>query len=224
MSSPCAPRTEAELLERADRLAGRTLGELATKHGWEVPDDFRHAKGWVGRLIEQCLGASAGNRPVPDFEAIGVELKTLPIGADGLPRETTYVCRVPLAKIEEVTWPTSRVFDKLARVLWVPVAAAADIPVHARPVGQALLWSPSDGLGEALRRDWQEHTDAIRRGFIDEISAADGRYLQIRPKAAHSGKLTWAPGRDGGSVLTLPRGYYLRREFTTAILRAHYAG
>jgi DNA mismatch repair protein MutH len=217
------PKTEAELLERADRIAGCTLAELAGLHDIEVPDDFRHAKGWVGRLIETCLGASAGNRPAPDFEHLGIELKTLPIGADGLPRETTYVCRVPLADVEELTWETSRVLKKLRRVLWVPVAAVPDIPIAHRPVGQALLWSAEGALADALRDDWLAHNETIRLGFIDDLNASDGRFLQIRPKAAHSGKLTWAPGRDGGSILTLPRGYYLRREFTSQILEENYA-
>lgn len=220
---PNPPKTESELLERADRIAGRTLGELAARHGIEVPEDFRHAKGWVGRLIETCLGASAGNLPAPDFQQIGVELKTLPIGADGLPRETTYVCRVPLADIEDLTWESSRVRKKLQRVLWVPVALVEAVPIAQRPVGQAILWSPEGHLGETLRRDWEAHTETIRLGFIDELTAADGHYLQVRPKAAHSGKLTWAPGRDGGAILTLPRGYYLRRDFTSAILEENYA-
>jgi DNA mismatch repair protein MutH len=222
-TGPAPPRTEAELLERAGRIAGCTLAELADVHDLEVPPDFRHAKGWVGRLIELCLGASAGNKPAPDFERLGVELKTIPIGADGLPRETTYVCRVPLADIEELSWETSRVYKKLRRVLWVPVAAVPDIPIGQRPVGQALLWSPEGEAGQALRDDWAAHTETIRLGFIDDLNASDGRFLQIRPKAAHSGKLTWAPGRDGGSILTLPRGYYLRREFTSQILEENYA-
>lgn len=222
-SQTTPPTTEAELASRAERIAGRTLGELAGACGIEVPEDFRRAKGWVGRLIEESLGASAGNKPAPDFEKIGVELKTLPIGADGLPRETTYVCRVPLSQIEELTWQTSRVYKKLRRVLWVPVAAVDEIAVADRCVGQGLLWSPAGELGRVLRRDWEEHTEAIRLGYINSITAADGQYLQIRPKAAHSGKRTWATGRGGGAVLTLPRGYYLRRDFTAAILRQNYA-
>ena len=221
--SPSPPQTEEDLLARARALSGRTLGELAEQSGVQVPDDLGHAKGWVGRLIERCLGATAGNRPVPDFEAIGVELKTLPIGTDGLPRETTYVCRVPLADIEELTWETSRVFKKLERVLWVPVAAVAELPIAARCVGQPLLWSPGGDLGGALRRDWTEHTETIRQGYIDSITAQDGRYLQIRPKAANAQQRTWATGRHGGSILTLPRGYYLRREFTAELLTRNYA-
>jgi DNA mismatch repair protein MutH len=221
---PISPPTSTDqLLSRADALAGRTLGELALQRGREVPEDFSRAKGWVGQLIEAALGASAGNRPVPDFEALGVELKTLPINRDGTPRETTYICRVPLSDLEGLCWEDSRVHKKLARVLWVPVSAAPDIPVAHRQVGQPLLWSPTGDLLEALRRDWREHTEAISRGFVGDITAADGQYLQIRPKAAHSGKRTWAPGRAGGQVLTKPRGYYLRRAFTTAILRRHYA-
>ncbi|MFW5968671.1 MAG: MutH/Sau3AI family endonuclease, partial [Persicimonas sp.] len=180
--------------------------------------------GFVGRLIESALGATAGNRPAPDFEELGVELKTLPIGRDKTPRETTYVCRVPLSDIEEITWEDSRVKKKLDSVLWVPVVAAPEVRVAERRVGQALLWRLEGPYAEALRRDWEEHVETIRLGFIDGVSASDGRYLQIRPKAADASQKTWAPGKDGGQVLSLPRGYYLRREFTAEILRRHYAG
>ena len=54
------PRSEAELLARADAVAGRTLGDVAADLGMRVPATTRRGKGWTGTVIEHALGASAG--------------------------------------------------------------------------------------------------------------------------------------------------------------------
>lgn len=211
-------------MERANALAGHTFGELAAVAGLEVPGSLRRAKGWVGQLLEICLGAAAGNRSVPDFERLGIELKTLPVDRTGRPRETTYVCTVDLTEVDELDWETSRARQKLARVLFVPVLAEPEIPLAARMVGTPILWSPNPQQERALRQDWMQHMDVIARGLVDTITARDGQYLQIRPKAAHSGKLTWSADERGEAILTLPRGFYLRAGFTAEIMRAHFGG
>ena len=90
------PASAEELLERGRSLAGLTLGALAARSDTRVPLDLKRAKGWVGALFEQCLGATAKSRAVPDFEALGIELKTLPVSLEGRPLETTFVCTIPL--------------------------------------------------------------------------------------------------------------------------------
>lgn len=215
------PRDETELLDRARRLAGRTLGEIAAELGEVMPADLRRHKGWVGQLIEHALGATASSLAAPDFEAIGVELKTLPVDNRGLPLESTYVCTVPLDAVGE-DWGHSWLRRKLARVLWLPVQATRDIPLAERRVGSALLWSPSAEEETLLRRDWEELTERILLGELEQISARHGEVLQIRPKAADSRALRHAVGIDGERVLTNPRGYYLRAAFTAAILRRHF--
>jgi len=98
------PGDEAELLARASVLAGATLGELAPRVGLTAPPDLRHAKGFVGQLLERVLGASAGSLSQPDFPALGVELKSLPVNARGRPCESTFVCHIPLTEIGSVEW------------------------------------------------------------------------------------------------------------------------
>lgn len=219
---PSPPRSEDELMRRASGIAGRRLAELAGRFDEPVPPDLRRHKGWVGELVERCLGASAGNRSVPDFVGLGVELKTLPVDRFGKPLQTTYVCTVPLTEVEALTWAESGVLRKLARVLWVPVLAEADVPLAARMVGRAVLWSPSAAEEDALCQDWTSHIDTIRRGYVDAITAHDGQVLQIRPKAADASRRTWSIDPDGESILTLPRGFYLRTAFTEWILRQNF--
>ena len=118
---PPGPPTDEDMLRaRAEALAGYTLSEVAARFGWRVPVDLRRHKGWIGNLVELALGASAGSRPVPDFPELGIELKTLPVQADGSPRESTFVCTAPLGGLD-VPWAESWVRKKLSRVLWMPV-------------------------------------------------------------------------------------------------------
>ena len=73
------PSSEDELRERAAWLAGRSIGELAAALGVPAPPLGVRGKGKVGGLIERALGASSGSAARPDFPALGVELKTIPV-------------------------------------------------------------------------------------------------------------------------------------------------
>lgn len=216
------PENETQLLERASQLAGYTLGELALHAHLPIPNDLKRDKGWVGMLLERYLGASAGSKPEQDFAEIGVELKTIPVDATGRPLETTFVCVAPLTGNSGVVWETSHVRHKLARVLWVPVEGDRLIPLAQRRVGAPLLWSPSKEEEELLRRDWEELMDMIVLGQIGQITARHGEVLQIRPKAANSRALTEGIGENGQPVMTLPRGFYLKKSFTGPLLARHF--
>ena len=73
------PQSRAELMQRSHALAGLTLAEIANRHQLPVPTRLHNAKGWIGLLLEQCLGADAGPMAAPDFQQLGIELKTIPV-------------------------------------------------------------------------------------------------------------------------------------------------
>ncbi|MEG1210324.1 MAG: DNA mismatch repair endonuclease MutH [Leclercia sp.] len=220
MISP--PVTEDELLQQAQRLAGYSLGELAALAGLPIPADLKRDKGWTGVLLELWLGASAGSKPEQDFAALGVELKTIPIDSQGRPLETTFVCVAPLTGNTGVTWESSHVRHKLKRVLWIPVEGERVIPLAERRVGAPLIWSPDEEEDRQLRLDWEELMDMIVLGQVERITARHGEVLQLRPKAANSKALTDAIGAQGEPILTLPRGFYLKKNFTGALLARHF--
>lgn len=216
------PDSEAQLLTQARQLAGYTLGELATMAGLVTPKDLKRDKGWIGVLLEIWLGASAGSKPEQDFAALGVELKTIPVDSLGRPLETTFVCVAPLTGNTGVTWETSHVRHKLKRVLWIPVEGERSIPLAERRVGSPLLWSPNAEEDQQLRLDWEELMDMIVLGHVERITARHGEVLQLRPKAANARALTEAIGAHGEPILTLPRGFYLKKNFTRALLERHF--
>lgn len=219
---PSPPQTEDELIERAHRIAGQSLAALAGAFNVNVPQDLRRRKGWVGQLLELALGADAQSLAEPDFRAISVEMKTVPLDSAGRPRESTYVCTVPLEEGPEPDWESTWLRRKLSRVLWMPVEADPQIPLGERRVGTAMLWSPNEEEEALLRMDWEELTEMICMGELEQISARLGTVLQIRPKAANSRVRCRTVGAAGEAILTNPRGYYLRPAFTRRILEQHY--
>ncbi len=211
------PLSEKILLESASEIAGKTLQQIANQQGLATPDDQLHHKGWVGQLLELSLGATASSRPEPDFQHIGIELKTLPLNRSGSPKESTFVCSINLSKVES-HWEESLVRHKLSRVLWIPVEADPEIPLPARRIGSAILWSPDEKQESSLKRDWQELIEMIAMGELEQITAHQGEYLQVRPKAANARALTKGTDSEGEEILTLPRGFYLRTSLTRQIL------
>ncbi|MDC2891169.1 DNA mismatch repair endonuclease MutH [Psychrosphaera algicola] len=181
-----APKTLEQLMHRMDLIAGLTIADIAEELQVKMPENLQTEKGWVGQLVEAYLGATAGNLPEPDFQHLGIELKTIPISRTGAPLETTYVCVAPLSPALGEQWRTSLVYKKLAHVLWVPIIAERSIPLKDRQIAMPFLWQMTPEQEQILKTDWGELTDLIVLGKHDEITAKLGEALQLRPKAADS--------------------------------------
>ena len=214
------PQTLEQLLSQAQSIAGLTFGELADELHIPIPPDLKRDKGWVGMLLERALGATAGSKAEQDFSHLGVELKTLPINAEGYPLETTFVSLAPLVQNSGVKWENSHVRHKLSCVLWMPIEGSRHIPLRERQIGAPILWKPTAEQERQLKQDWEELMDLIVLGKLDQITARIGEVMQLRPKGANSRAVTKGIGKNGEIIDTLPLGFYLRKEFTAKILKA----
>lgn len=217
------PQSESELLAKAHWLAGFRLGEIAEMLNMPVPPDLKRDKGWVGQLIETALGANAGSKAEQDFAHLGIELKTIPINAQGEPLETTFVSLAPLVQNHGITWQSSHVKHKLQKVLWIPVEGSRQIPLAERHIGQPILWQPSIEQERQLQQDWEELMELIVLGQFHKINATLGEVLQLRPKGRNNKALTQAVDDKGNSIQSLPLGFYLRKQFTREILQQFLA-
>jgi DNA mismatch repair protein MutH len=218
---PSAPARLASLLAHARALVGVELGELADGLGLPVPPGNLRTKGWPGQLLERELGVEAGGLRGPDFATLGIELKTVPVGPELSPRESTAVCQIDPVAIAAESWETSYVRHKLRRVLFV----ALEVPGGRHGVGErricaVRLWSPSDGQERALRADFELFVRGyFRRGRVADITGHLGAVLQVRPKGKNA-----ADQRDGYDAEGRPArvgkcGFYLRPAFVAAILQ-----
>lgn len=211
-------QTEAELLEKAQWLAGFQLAEIARQLHMPVPPDLKRDKGWVGMLIETALGAKAGSKAEQDFAHLGIELKTIPVNRHGQPLETTFVSLAPLTDNHGIVWQTSHVRHKLQKVLWMPVQGEREIPLAERYIGQPILWSPNAEQERLLQQDWEELMELIVLGRLTEIHAGLGEVLHLRPKGRNRKALANAINHKGEPIQSLPLGFYLRKTFTAQIL------
>jgi DNA mismatch repair protein MutH len=217
---PLSPlNNETELLERCKPIEGLSFAQLAKRYHLSIPQNPVQRKGWVGQAIEMALGTTAGTTAQPDFLELGIELKTIPLNHLGKPAESTHITSISLLTVHKETWLTSQCYSKLKRVLWLPVEGDKAIPFANRRIGQALLWSPSQNDMAILENDWNELTWLVTRGQLGDIHAGLGEYLQIRPKAASSKSLCYGFDEQGNKIQTLPRGFYLRSQFTDTILK-----
>lgn len=216
-----APKSIPELQQNCDKIAGKTVAEIARKYNLLVPTSTISAKGWLGQLIEYVLGADAASKPAPDFTQLGIELKTIPLTAAGKPKESTYVCAINQHNLVNLLWEKSLVRKKLNHVLWVPLIKDRD-SIANTIVGTPIFWRLNLADEQVIKNDWQELMDMLSLGKLEEIHGAMGTYLQIRPKAANSRSRCKAFDANGKVTMTLPRGFYLRSSFTSKIMQNYY--
>ena len=88
-------------------------------------------------------------------------------------------------------------------------------------MGTPFLWTPNVEEEALLAQDWQELTDMIVLGDVENIHGKHGQVMQLRPKAANNKARTQAFDRNGKPFMTLPRGFYLKINFTQSLLHRY---
>jgi DNA mismatch repair protein MutH len=209
------------LLAHARALVGVTLAELADGLGLPVPAGRVRSKGWSGQIVERELGAGDGPGRGQDFAALGIELKTVPVDRDLVPRESTAVCQIDPIAIAGESWETSYLREKLSQVLWVGLEVpAGEGSVGDRRVVAVRLWTPSPEEQALLRADFELFVRAyFRRGQGAAITGHQGQVLQVRPKGRNAADLRRAFGPTGQPTEIGKCGFYLRPGFVARVLR-----
>src|SRR4029079_2646417 len=186
-------------MAHARALVGVELGELADALGLPVPVGRVRTKGWSGQVLEHELGVAVGGTRGPDFAALGIELKTVPVDAELTPRESTAVCQIDPIAIAADSWGTSYVREKLQRVLFVALEVPPDDDsVGARRVAAVRLWSPDAVEERAMRADFELFVRGyFRRGRTSEITGHLGHVMQVRPKGKNARDLRDGYDADG---------------------------
>ncbi len=222
LKNQAPPKTEEELLERCLKIEGMTFLQLAQSLQLSIPYTPSKRKGWVGQAMERALHTTAGSQSLPDFNHLGIELKTIPLNAAGKPAESTFITSIPLLTIHHQVWQSSQCRHKLERVLWIPVEGDVKLPFEARRIGRANLWSMTSDEEQQLKNDWEELTSMIGQGQLEDITAHFGEFLQVRPKCMNAQSLCYGFSSEGNKILTLPRGFYLRSRFTETLVCQNY--
>lgn len=216
-----APLSREELVVRAEALEGARIEEIAKAIGSDIPRGRRSTKGFIGQLLEKALGADSDALDAPDFAALGVELKSIPV-ADHIelrPVESTFLASISMANADRAEWKTSRLRHKLQSVLWIPVEGSWRGSIGERTVRSPRLWTPTEPEFAALKADWTDLMGAIGAGQASQLTGRDGVYIQVRPKAAHGGVRVVTPSSHSVDMQH-PLGFYMRANATRDILQA----
>lgn len=200
---------------------GLSLAEIADGQGLGTPLSRVHTKGWSGQLIERELGHGGDDGSGPDFAALGIELKTVPVTPALAPLESTAVCHIDPIGIAGEKWSSSTARQKLAHVLFVALEVAdRTAPVGDRRVSFVHLWRPSPEEEDILAADFQMFVrDYFLPGRAGHISGHLGVALQVRPKGRNAADRRLAYGEAGEALQIGRMGFYLRPAFVGQILR-----
>ena len=211
------------LLAHARALVGVELGELADALGLPVPVGRVRTKGWSGQVIEHELGVAIGGARGPDFAALGIELKTVPVTPALVPLESTAVCQIDPIAIAGESWDTSYVRAKLARVLFV----ALEVPPGARSVGErrvaaVRLWSPGARRGGARCAPTSSCSCATisAAGAPPRSPATSAPCCRCAPRGATPPTCATPTTPTAARRASARCGFYLRPAFVARILRA----
>lgn len=212
------PKTKEELITRLDLITGRSLSELAVLAGTDSPYNNSAGKGFAGQLTELYLGAAAGNLSEPDFIELGIELKTLPVGFDLMPAESTFLCMADLSPERFIPFEHSALYHKLKNILFVILLAPKGAKIVERRILGYFFFTPSEEQFKLFEQDYNEFNELILNASAREIDASNGNIIQMRPKGAGSQDYIRVRDESGNFTTTYPRAYYLRPFFTKQLM------
>ena len=219
-----SPDTFEELINSLNSIVGKSISELAKIANVPLPISTTHGKGFTGELLEIVLGATAENRPIPDFPKLGLELKTLPVDKNLVPLESTFFCHAPLTGIRNLNFENSALYSKIKRVLFVVVTAQRDMDFKDRIIAGYFFFTPNEEQLNQIKSDFEELYEMVKTGYVERINARIGQIMQLRPKCANGKALTDCTGPEGEIIKTRPRGFYMRRSFTKELIERELKG
>lgn len=223
-------RTFRTLLTALDAIQGVPFAELAPAVGIALPstpDEVKRSKQLAGDIVSAALGVAPNPRPTPDIEGLSTEIKTVPVDDDLVPLERTKLGALNYQDVVDDDWPSSKIHAKLRTTLFVAVVKydTAD-PAHWF-VRDGFIWLPStDQLGQ-LAVDYEDIRAVVRARRGDELSSARppkgvGQHLTAGT-SGRDARDTTTYAVDGHHITAKRRAWFLRKEFTTSLLRDNLA-
>src|SRR5438552_10406230 len=204
--------SEAEIVARANRLPGKTLGDLGASGLSPLP--YVQAKREVGQAVESFFGIPPNPNPEPDFPAAGIELKVVPLIRPTRKtlrvKERTFLSMIDYGSLIKETWETAKVRKKLDLLL-VYYEHLENQPRVEFPVLRVIRWTPSGGVEELLRQDWERAQRKVMMGRAHELSESDGLIMGPSTKGVGRGQTRPQPLSD---IQAVPRAWALKPAFT----------
>ena len=176
------PKNIDSILDYARKLIGKTLRDST-----DAPDTLQNAlanevKGKFGQYLEKYyFGIENNSESKPDFEAVGLELKTNPLKklrkGKISAKERVVLNIIDYMNIINEEWDKSHLLSKNEFILFVMYLYENDKNFLDYIIKYVKPWKIEGEDREIIRQDWEKIVKKIRDGKAHELSEGDTFYL-----------------------------------------------
>ena len=200
----------------AEKLQGKTLAMLVDPTKFEDPKV--KAKGGFGLLVEWAyFGIEANNESRPDFEQVGLELKTTPLvkGSKGTRvKERLVLNMIDFEKVSKEAWATSSFLNKNQKLLLIFYWHNDGETPWEHKFDLVGKWELPAQDAELVRQDWEKIVAKIRAGLAHELSEGDTFLLGACTKGKDSSSVGAQPASD---ILAKRRAFSFKARYLKTI-------
>lgn len=175
------------ILRYAAHLSNRTLRDFV-EYGQIIIGGTR-TKGFFGQILEtDYFHLTNNSQPVPDFDAVGMELKSTPIKetSHGLvPKERLVLCIIDFNEVPEKGFDLF--LDKNSHILIIFYLWKEGQDVYDYRILKVVDWKPSESDLRIIKEDWDVIEGYILRGEAHLLSERHTKFLAACTKGAGHG-------------------------------------
>lgn len=195
--APYDPQDEEDLINFARSLEGTTLGQWCPN----THNINTKGKGAFGNILEsEVFHINNNSDSIPDFETLGIELKSTPLkklkNGKKVSKERMVLSIINYMKLLEDGWEASflRKNGRLLIVFYLPEERES---IYEYKILKVVLWEyPEEDLW-IIRQDWEKIVSMVRQGRAHELSERNTLYLAASRKGAgHGGDGRKQPNSD----------------------------
>lgn len=213
---PYDPADRYSIVFYAKELVGKTLRESIDVGHIDAP---KKRRGSFGNAVEEYYFLFPPNSsPEPDFEGVGLELKTTPLKRNSkgkiIAKERLVITMIDYMGVVHESFETSHLMRKASNMLiisylWEPDKDPLDYVVEV-----AEEWGIPERDKPQIKADWETVVGKVRAGRAEDISGSDTLYLEACTKASDSSVRRRQPYSD---VPAKPRAWALKSSYMTAV-------
>jgi DNA mismatch repair protein MutH len=205
------------IIEYSKKLLGNTLRDFC---GNDINTQLYKGKGNFGQFLEKYYFQYEPNSlSEPDFNEVGLELKTSPLkqinNGDYRSKERLVLNIINYFEVVNQKFENSSFYKKNAHLLLIFYLHQFDIDVLDLVIKIVGEWKFAETDLEIIKQDWNLITNKIKTGKAHELSEGDTFYLGAATKGGKGGNLR---GQPFSKILAKQRAYSFKQGYLNHII------
>ena len=204
----------APLLAQVEGFVGLTVQQVAERSGIS-PDK---SKNRAVTVVRRAIGLYPIKLP-PELEALGVEVKTIPLGPNAEPYEAMSFPAFDHREMADEEWEDSELLSRVQNMLLIPLyRETRGVELLEQRVCKPFQWSPDREQLTGIRLEWERYRDLVAQGRADELHGeSDTRFIHVRTHGRDGDDQVEAPG----GLVVAKKSFWLNREFVRELVLSH---